>query len=787
MLGRRLATAAAAATARRRGASAAAAASPSPSSLPFWRCPPSLLLTTTTRLHATGAATTAAASSPSAKGGRGGGKKATGEQQQQPPAAAATTPAAPAAGDYAALRRLAQLHNTMSRAKEPFVPASILPSRPLEQRRAAGQQQQRPLITPDGRTAPQPASSLLAAAHSAFDAYEQGHPPTNATQAEDRPKVTMYVCGVTVYDLSHIGHARAYVAFDCLVRLLSKAMRYDVRYVRNFTDVDDKIIARAAKVKAEQAGLAGGGGGSGDGSSSNGNGNGNCAPTTNPTTITSVTADDALALASRFIDEFRADMQALHCLPPTDEPRATEHIAAMVETIRRIVANGHAYATADGSGDVFFDVRSLPGYGSLSGRTDASVNRAGASERVAVDSRKRDAADFALWKATRAGEPSWPSPWGPGRPGWHIECSAMIREVLGEQPIDIHGGGRDLVFPHHENELAQSRAALAPCACCGGGDEGSGASPQGPSSSTPPEYREFARYWVHNGFVNVDSEKMSKSLGNFFTIRDACRSHGALALRWLLVSAHYRQPLHYTSRALDESADRLYYVYQALEDADAALSEAGARAAAASAEAEERTPPPAAAEPPPPPPKKQKGADNAAAGPPPPTQAQALAGVLAGDGPGGLLASTASAALADDLGTPAAVGALSPALKALNDLLHTKAGRKTPGRSALIASYRASLSYVLGDLLGFPTDDPSAALLGLREAALRRAGVTEQELAARVEARAQARAAKDFAAADAVRAELAAKGIYLMDAASGGGSAWRPGIPEEQVGDGVAV
>jgi cysteinyl-tRNA synthetase len=664
----------------------------------------------------------------------------------------------------------------MSRAKEPFVPASILPSRPLAQRAAAA------LVSPDRKTTPNggassTAATLAAAADAAFTAAEQ----STSSSSNSNPKVTMYVCGVTVYDLSHIGHARAYVAFDVLLRFLSKALKYDVRYVRNFTDVDDKIIARAAKLMMQEEKEGGGANGNG-----NGNGNG-AAPAT-----TAVSAEAALALASRFIDEFRADMTALHCLPPADEPRATQYLDEMVRTIERIIDHGHAYSCGDGSGDVFFDVRSLPNYGLLSGRTDQSVNRAGASERVAVDPRKRDAADFALWKGAKAGEPSWPSPWGPGRPGWHIECSAMIRAVLGEDPIDIHGGGRDLVFPHHENELAQSRAALAPCGCCEGGGEAGAvvaaaeeeggeedvAASSGPSSRKPPlpppEDRDFVRYWVHNGFVNVDSEKMSKSLGNFFTIRDASASHGALTLRWLLVGSHYRQPLYYTQRALDEAADRLFYVYQALADADAALQEAAKEAADVAAAGAGTA---AAADD-----ANQKAKKAPATDPPPPSPTEALAYILAGKGPGGALASAASASLADDLNTPAAVGALSPALKALNDLLHTRAGRRTKGRPSLIASYRAALSYVLGDLLGFPTHEPESALASLRAAALRRAGLTEEALGERVAARAEARANKDFAAADAVRAELAAKGVFLMDAASGsgGGSAWRPGVPEEE-------
>ena len=264
----------------------------------------------------------------------------------------------------------------------------------------------------------------------------------------DDGKVSMYVCGVTVYDYSHIGHARVYVAFDVLYRQLMR-QGYDVTYCRNFTDVDDKIIARA-------------------------NENG----------------ETCESLVDRFIDAFHEDVASLGCLPPTMEPRATEHIGDIVEMTERLIAKGHAYPTGDG--DVYFSVDSLPGYGSLSGRK-LEDNRAG--ERVAVDDRKKNAADFALWKAAKPGEPTWDSPWGAGRPGWHIECSAMIEKMLGAS-IDIHGGGQDLVFPHHENELAQSTAA---CGC-------------GTNDCAEP----FVKYWVHNGFVKVDSEKMSKSLGNFF-------------------------------------------------------------------------------------------------------------------------------------------------------------------------------------------------------------------------------------------------------------------------------
>ena len=304
-------------------------------------------------------------------------------------------------------------------------------------------------------------------------------------------KVTMYVCGVTVYDYSHIGHARVYVAFDILYRHLMR-LGYDVTYCRNFTDIDDKIIKRASE-----------------------------------------SGESCESLTDRFIDAFHEDMAALGCLRPTVEPRATQHVDDIIDFTQRLIDSGNAYAV---DGDVYFAVDSLPKYGALSGRNQED-NRAG--ERIKVDGRKKNAADFALWKSSKPGEPTWSSPWGEGRPGWHIECSAMIEKILGNS-IDIHGGGQDLVFPHHENELAQSTAA-AQCGCGkshgGGGDGGE-----------QQEETEFVRYWVHNGFVKVDSEKMSKSLGNFFTIREVLNRYDAYALRFMLLGTHYRAPINYTQR-----------------------------------------------------------------------------------------------------------------------------------------------------------------------------------------------------------------------------------------------
>lgn len=429
------------------------------------------------------------------------------------------------------------------------------------------------------------------------------------------------------------------------------------------------------------------------------------------------------ALTERFISEFRVDVAALRCLPPTAEPRATQHVPDILSLIQRIIEHGHAYALP--GGDVYFEVASLPGYGRLSGRAQED-NRAG--ERVAVDGRKRGAADFALWKSAKPGEPSWPSPWGEGRPGWHIECSAMIQALLGDV-VDIHGGGADLMFPHHENEMAQSAAAQGGCGC---GEPHSGAHAEAPPPP-PPVLPSFARWWVHNGFVTVDSEKMSKSLGNFFTIRQALELYAPTALRLLLLGTHYRAAINYSSRGLDEASERAYYIYQALLNADAALLAAAAETGAPSGPAKDAL-----------------------------TAAAALRVAV-------------SAALCDDLNTPEALAALSPPLKAINDLLTTKAGRKAPGRLAMLRELASAVRATL-EVLGLGDDSqPERELSALRAAALRRAGLSEEEVAARVAARAEARAAGDFAKSDAVRAELAAKGIALMDGATGG-VAWRPTV-----------
>jgi len=307
-------------------------------------------------------------------------------------------------------------------------------------------------------------------------------------------KVRMYVCGMTVYDYCHLGHARVMVVFDLVTRWL-RASGYDVIYVRNITDIDDKIIRRAAE------------------------------------------NDESIgALTQRFIDAMDADAAALGVIKPDHEPRATDYVPEMQQIIERLERCRLAYVASDG--DVNYSVRDFPGYGKLSGK---SLEDLRAGERVEVNSGKRDPLDFVLWKRSKEGEPFWESAWGRGRPGWHIECSAMSASLLGET-FDIHGGGQDLQFPHHENEIAQS--------------EGANGKP-------------FVRFWMHNGFVRVDDEKMSKSLGNFFTVREILARYDAEVVRFFITRAHYRSPLNYSDRHLDDARQALARLYTALKGIDA--------------------------------------------------------------------------------------------------------------------------------------------------------------------------------------------------------------------------
>ncbi|KAL2546162.1 Cysteinyl-tRNA synthetase [Forsythia ovata] len=478
-------------------------------------------------------------------------------------------------------------------------------------------------------------------------------------------KVGMYICGVTSYDFSHIGHARAYVAFDVLYRYL-KYIGYEVLYVRNFTDVDDKIIRRANEL-----------------------------------------GEDPKALSARFCEEFLVDMADIQCLVPTHQPRVTEHIEQIKDMIAQIISNGCAYVV---DGDVYFSVDNFPNYGRLSGRR-LEDNRAG--ERVAIDERKRNPADFALWKAAKPGEPKWDSPWGPGRPGWHIECSAMSAHYL-THTFDIHGGGMDLIFPHHENEIAQS------CAAC-------------PESNVG--------YWIHNGFVTANDEKMSKSLGNFFTIREVTKVYHPLALRHFLMGTHYRSPVNYTISQLEIASEAVFYIYQTLQDCEDALS-------ALNEEAEKN-------------------------GKIIPAAQECIT----------KLHEEFEAKLSDDLHTPSILNyALQESLRFMNSSLNMLK-KKQPKKQLLstvksLTELEKQVKKVL-DILGLLSSSRYTVVLQqLKDKALIRAGMTEDDVLHLIEERMLARKNKEFSKSDQIRSDLAAKGIALMDV--GKETVWRPCVPVQQ-------
>ena len=462
-------------------------------------------------------------------------------------------------------------------------------------------------------------------------------------------KVGLYTCGITAYDLCHIGHARSAVVFDVLVRRL-RDLGLDVTFVRNFTDVDDKIINRA----------------NADG----------------------VPSEE---IAERYIAAFHEDMDRLSVLRADVEPKATEHIDDMIALCENLIAKGHAYSTA--SGDVYFRVRTYAAYGKLSGR-DVDDMRAGA--RVAPGEEKEDPLDFALWKGAKPGEPSWPSPWGPGRPGWHIECSAMSEKHL-PLPLDIHGGGQDLIFPHHENEIAQTEAATG---------------------------KEFSKFWVHNGFVQIDSEKMSKSLGNFKTIRDILQSWDAEVLRLFLLSRHYRSPIDFSADGMEEAEKSLKRHYEALARivTECALPAPTGGKLAPELRAEFDT-----------------------------------------------LSKARTEALDDDLNTAAALGHVNGLFRLAGRILDDKGLRKNAeGRQLLLDIQLEILN--LGKILGLWLQEPAAFLAGLRTCRVVRKGIDTTRVESLVQTRNQAKAAKDFVAADAARAELAALGVDVRDTPEG--SVW---------------
>ncbi len=429
--------------------------------------------------------------------------------------------------------------------------------------------------------------------------------------------VGLYVCGITIYDLCHMGHARFMLAFDVAQRWL-KTIGYRVTYVRNITDIDDKIIRRAL-----ERGIS------------------------------------IRALTDEMIEALQQDTDALGLERPTHQPRATEYVPQMLDMIATLEKNGLGYRST--SGDVNFAVRKFPGYGKLSGK---SIDQLRAGERVAVLDDKDDPLDFVMWKSAKESEPDdakWPSRYGPGRPGWHIECSAMCKALLGEH-FDIHGGGQDLQFPHHENEIAQSEGASG-----------------GP----------FVNVWMHNGLLNTDNEKMSKSLGNFFTIRDVLKRYNGETIRFFMIRAHYRSQFNFSDAGLDDARSALRRLYTALD----AMPLGGAA--------------------------EVDWSDSRAA--------------------------AFRAAMNDDFNTPIAVSILFELAAEVNR------GRKASD---------AALLKGLGATLGILQQVPRAFLQS-------GAGMTEADIGERIAARAEAKRARDFARADAIRAELAALGVVLKDTAQG--------------------
>ncbi len=447
-------------------------------------------------------------------------------------------------------------------------------------------------------------------------------------------KVGMYVCGVTVYDYTHIGHGRSSVAFD-VIRRFFEYKGYDVTFVKNFTDVDDKIINRANENHELWS-----------------------------------------ELSERFIKEHDADMDSLYIKRPTYTPMATKYIEKMIDYCERLIEKGNAYAV---DGDVYFRVNSFKEYGRLSGRNLEDMI---AGARVDVNDKKENPLDFALWKAAKPDEPSWKSPWGKGRPGWHIECSVMSEAILGSN-IDIHGGGQDLIFPHHENEIAQSEAI---------------------SCST------FANYWIHNGFVNINKEKMSKSLNNFFTIRDILKICHPEALRLLFLMTHYRQPLEYSEDKLKEASSALHRIYIFLDEA-AHLTGS----------------------------KKGKNLKQEI-----------------GDMKSHFIKEFEES-MNDDFNTPKAVAAIFEIVRMGNTIIAGKPDTESAEHLKEVSSYIFDIvSKVLG-IINHSADEWYKSNLK----------IPVQEVEALILKRAEARKNKDFALADSVRAELTEKGIEIIDTLDG--------------------
>ncbi len=463
----------------------------------------------------------------------------------------------------------------------------------------------------------------------------------------EKGKVGIYVCGVTVYDLCHIGHARSTIVFDVLGRYFG-ARGFEVTYVRNFTDVDDKIIERAGKAGKAPA-----------------------------------------QLAQENIDAFYEDMGRLSVRNADKEPRATEHIDGMIDMIETLIDKGFAYAV---DGNVYYSVEAFKEYGALSGRRLEEMK---AGSRIAVDERKKHPMDFALWKAAKPDEPRWPSPWGPGRPGWHMECSVMSNHFLGST-FDIHGGGRDLLFPHHENERAQSMAANG---------------------------TEFARYWVHNGFVTVESEKMSKSLGNFITIRDALNDYPAEVLRLFLLSKHYRSPLDFTRRDVLDLQSGLVRIYRTLQRLDQMVG-------VYEWEEDDRT------------------------------------GLLSGEQNDGLLGQFVDL-MDDDLNTAGAIGLVFEKVREMNRLMDTHDAGPDVSILERLKEERHDL-FTVARVLGILDSEPDEFFSEIAQAGN---DIDRDEIERMIQERRDARAGKDWARADDIRDRLQEMGVVLEDGPKG--TTWR--------------
>ena len=460
-------------------------------------------------------------------------------------------------------------------------------------------------------------------------------------------KVKMYVCGVTVYDHCHIGHARANVVFDVIYRYL-RSVGYDVTYVRNYTDIDDKIINRANR----------------EGVPYN-------------------------TISERFIEEFDRDMERLGLALPSCQPKATEHIGEIIEIVLTLVEKGYAYQAG---GDVYFCVEKFDSYLKLSKR---NLEEMQAGARIEVDERKRHPMDFALWKEAKPGEPYWESPWGKGRPGWHIECSAMSMKYLGET-FDIHGGGKDLIFPHHENEIAQSEAATG---------------------------RPFVKYWLHNGFVNINSEKMSKSLGNFFTIKEVLEKYDNEILRFFLLSAHYRSPLDFSDQNLTEAEAGLGRIYKTLAGIEELMiAPAGGEVTASEAISEVR--------------------DKTAS-----------------------LADRFREAMDDDFNTAMVFGHVFDLVRSVNKLLveQTSGGETV---AVLLDGVRKEIREI-GAVLGIFNSVPAAYLDRIRSRKAAGLEISVEEIEKLIEERSAARKNKDFKRGDEIRDMLLSRNITLLDGPQG--------------------